>query len=152
MNTFQNLYTYFLIKTSIIISGIDVNYIERHAANKINTISRQQDASFKIQQIVMSARIAAICLKCIESTGSNAYLEAVVDCRRSFSKSNSMYSRRHKMQKLYFTFSLSQQTEAKGKWKKCGKNGKEREKYIIWFLLFFWSNVKLAMLGVMRRF
>lgn len=82
--------------------------------------------------------------------GSVCNLRTVVDCSgSSSSKSNSMYSRRHKNAKLYFTFTLSHQ-------RLCCQKGK-REKGSVFFsfsslcLSFtarcvcgcvFWSNVK----------
>lgn len=81
--------------------------------------------------------------------GSVCNLRTVVDCSgSSSSKSNSMYSRRHKNAKLYFTFMLSQQ-------RLCCQKGSERRAFfssLLFSLVFFrcsavcvcvfWSNVK----------
>lgn len=69
--------------------------------------------SFKMHRVAMSARNDTICLECRQcrakcSAGGVCNLRTVVDCSgSSSSKSNSMYSRRHKNAKLYFSFTLS---------------------------------------------
>lgn len=66
--------------------------------------------------------------------GSVCNLRTVVDCSgSSSSKSNSMYSRRHKNAKLYFTFMLSQQ-------RLCCQKGSERRAFfssLLFSLVFF---------------
>lgn len=57
-----------------------------------------------------SSACLAVQSACAVCRGSVSNLRTVVDCSgSSSSKSNSMYSRRHKNAKLYFTFMLSHQ-------------------------------------------
>lgn len=80
-----------------------------------------------------SARLAVPCSAlpwqsagAVVCRGSVCNLRTVVDCSgSSSSKSNSMYSRRHKNAKLYFTFTLSHQ-------RLCCQKGK-REKGVFHF-------------------
>lgn len=99
--------------------------------------------SFKMHSVAMSARNDSICLECLPclgkpkcrrggvwQPGSVCNLRTVVDCSgSSSSKSNSMYSRRHKNAKLYFTFTLSHQRLC------CQKGKREKGSFFFSFLL-----------------
>lgn len=71
--------------------------------------------------------------------GSVCNLRTVVDCSgSSSSKSNSMYSRRHKNAKLYFTFTLSHQRLC------CQKGKREKGAFFYSTLLLFFTSLCLS--------
>lgn len=117
-----------------------------------------------MHRVAMSARNDTICLECRQcrakcSAGGVCNLRTVVDCSgSSSSKSNSMYSRRHKNAKLYFSFTLShhelrcqkvkQRVEKAGRFFSTLSLSLSAILYIIHSLrccccvCVFWSNVK----------